>query len=143
MNALFGLLIVLCKVILIDFNWEHYSHLIYIMIKCRAKPEPIPTLEDPFYLVTCAGFAWYVPRTTKSQTFELGRTIWADKFWGIWGIFGQFIIVYFGTVSPCFLLINHYFCEKLSLYIKIPNIYLGLGFEFGPQRIWDLAIVCP
>jgi hypothetical protein len=29
----------------------------------------------------------------------------------------------------------------------IPNIYLGLGlgfeFEFGPQRIRDLAIVCP
>ena len=24
-----------------------------------------------------------------------------------------------------------------------PNIYLGLGFEFGPQRIRDLAIVCP
>ena len=29
--------------------------------------------------------------------------------------------------------------EKLSLYILIPNIYLGLGFEFGPQRICDLA----
>ena len=23
------------------------------------------------------------------------------------------------------------------------DIYLGLGFEFGPQRIWDLAIICP
>jgi hypothetical protein len=28
-------------------------------------------------------------------------------------------------------------------YIQIPNIYLGLGFEYGPQRIRDLAIVCP
>ena len=30
--------------------------------------------------------------------------------------------------------------KKLSLYIHIPNIYFGLGFEFGPQRIWDLAM---
>ena len=28
-------------------------------------------------------------------------------------------------------------------YIQIPNIYLGLEFEFGPQRIRDLDIVCP
>ena len=39
-----------------------------------------------------------------------------------------------------FLLFNHYFYKKLSLYIHIPNIYFGLGFEFGPQRIWDLAM---
>jgi hypothetical protein len=33
--------------------------------------------------------------------------------------------------------------KKLSLYIHIPNIYLVLGFEFGMQRIRDLAFVCP
>jgi hypothetical protein len=35
--------------------------------------------------------------------------------------------------------------KELSLYIHIPNTYLGLGFEFefGPQRIRDLAFVCP
>ena len=48
---------------------------------------------------------------------------------------------------PCFPLINHFFYKKVSLYMQIVNIYLGLGlgfeFEFGPQRIWDLAIVCP
>ena len=45
---------------------------------------------------------------------------------------------------PCFPLINHYFYNKLSLYIRIQKIYLGLGFEFefGPQRVRDLAIVC-
>ena len=32
-----------------------------------------------------------------------GQTIWADKFWGIWGTLGQFISTPFGTVSPCFL----------------------------------------
>ena len=40
---------------------------------------------------------------------------------------------------PCFPIINHYFYKKLSLYIHIPNIYLGLGFEFGLQRIRDLT----
>ena len=42
-------------------------------------------------------------------------------------------------MSPCFPLFNHYFYKKLSLYIQIQNIYLELGFEFGPQRIRDLA----
>ena len=32
-------------------------------------------------------------------TFGLGQTNWADKFWGIWRIFGQFISTHFGTVS--------------------------------------------
>jgi hypothetical protein len=39
-------------------------------------------------------------------------------------------------------MVHHYFYKKLSLYIQISNIYLGLGFEFGPQRNRDLAIVC-
>jgi hypothetical protein len=33
--------------------------------------------------------------------------------------------------------------KKISLYIHIPNIYLGLGFEFRLQRIRDLVFVCP
>jgi hypothetical protein len=51
----------------------------------------------------------------------------------------------FGTVSSLsmFSLINHYFYKKLSLYIEISNIYLGLGFEFGPPRIRNLAVVYP
>jgi hypothetical protein len=39
------------------------------------------------------------PFSSKSQTFGVGQTIWADKFLGIWGIFGQFISTHFGTVS--------------------------------------------
>ena len=35
------------------------------------------------------------------------------------------------------------FLQKLSLYTQIPNIYMGLGFEFGLEGIMDLAIVCP
>ena len=35
--------------------------------------------------------------------------------------------------------------EKVSFFIQISNIYLGLGFEFefGLQKIRDLAIVSP
>jgi hypothetical protein len=29
-----------------------------------------------------------------------GQANWADKFWGIWDIFRQFISTRFGTVSP-------------------------------------------
>ena len=36
----------------------------------------------------------------KSRTFGLGQTNWANKFLGIWGIFGQTISTHFGTVSP-------------------------------------------
>ena len=38
-----------------------------------------------------------------------------------------------------FSIIQPLFLQKLSLYIHIPIIYLG--FEFGPQRIRDLAVV--
>ena len=34
--------------------------------------------------------------SSKSQTFGLGQTILADKFWGIWGNFRRFIITHFG-----------------------------------------------
>ena len=40
------------------------------------------------------------------------------------------------VLCPCFSLFDHYFYKKISLYIPIPIIYLGLGFEFGPQRIY-------
>ena len=71
----------------------------------------------------------------KSQTFGLGQTNRAQHFLGIWGIFSRIISNHFG-----FPLFNHYFYKKLSLYIHITK-YL-LGFEFGPQRIRDLAFVC-
>jgi hypothetical protein len=67
---------------------------------------------------------------------------WADKFWGILGVLCRFISTHFSTVSSLSMFsINQPLF--LSLYIQIPNIFWGLGFEFGPQRIWDLAIVCP
>ena len=97
----------------------------------------------------------YKPRTTvpqwslvlsKPQTFKLGQRIWEDKFWGIWGIFGRFISTQFFTVSSLsmFFLNQVLFLQKkLALYIQIPNIHMGLGFEFELHRSRDLAIVCP
>ena len=83
----------------------------------------------------------------KSRTFGLEHTNWADKI----NKFGAFlaklsapILVQCTAVSPLsmFSIIQLLFLQK---YIHIANIYLGLGFEFefGPQRIRDLAFVCP
>jgi hypothetical protein len=73
----------------------------------------------------------------------LGRQFGQMSF----GAFGVFLanlsapILVLWVPCPCFLLINHYFYNILSLYMQIPNVYLGLGFEFGPHRISDLAIM--
>ena len=82
------------------------------------------------------------PFSRKYRTFGLGQTNWADKFWSIWGILSQ--TTYQHTVSSLsmFSIIQPLFVQKTkSLYIPHPK-YLGLGFEFGPQRIRDLAFVC-
>ena len=98
-------------------------------------------------------------RTTDAQwSLGLGQTISEDKFLGIWGIFGWFISTNFGTVSPLsmFSIIQPtIFLQRTRgtsivplqrtkpLYPnpKHPNTYLG--FEFGTQRIRNLAFVCP
>jgi hypothetical protein len=57
---------------------------------------------------------------SKSQTFGLRQTIWADKFWGILGIFGQFISIQFGIVSPLSMFSICFFNQILNkdLFIK-------------------------
>ena len=74
----------------------------------------------------------------KCQTFELRQTICADKFWGIRGMY--FCQHPFGYCES-FFTNQTLFLQKLSHYILISNIYLALGFEFGPQRIRDLKCV--
>ena len=90
---------------------------------------------------------------TPNETFVHQNS----KILGLCRQFGQINFEAFGVFSanlsapilvlwvpcPCFSLINRYFYKKLSLYIQIPNIDFGLGFKFVPQRIRDLAIVCP
>ena len=46
--------------------------------------------------------------SSEYQTFGLGQTIWADKFWGIWGIFGHFTLPadLFGVIG--------YFTSKMA-----------------------------
>ena len=79
------------------------------------------------------------------ELLGLGR-YFGLKFFEAFGVFSTGLsapILVLWVPCPCFPLFNHYFYKKLSLYIQLPNIYLGVGFEFGPQRIWDLALVCP
>ena len=65
------------------------------------------------------------------------------NFLGLARQFGQINFGAFGVSPLSMFSINQpLFLQKVSLYIQIPNIYLGLGFEFGLQRIRDLAIVC-
>ena len=89
------------------------------------------------------------------KLFGLGQTFWADKFWVICDILGGFTSTHFGTVKhlSMFSINQPLPLQKLRVYIKcvyikIPNIYMELGFEFqfefefGPQRIRTLAIMC-
>ena len=63
---------------------------------------------------------------------------WADNF-GIWGVFERFISTHFGTVSPFSM-----FSINQPLFLqKTKPLHTNPRFEFGPQRIRDLAIVCP
>ena len=65
----------------------------------------------------------------KSRTFGLGQTNWADKFWGIWGIFGQTISTHFGTVSPLsmFSIIQPLFLQKTKPLYPHPKYLFGIG----------------
>ena len=65
---------------------------------------------------------------SKSKTFGLGQTIWADKFWGIWGIFGWFINTHFGTVShlPMFSINQLLFLQKTKPSYPNSNYLSGI-----------------
>ena len=52
----------------------------------------------------------------KFRTFGLEQTNWADKFWGILGIFGQAISTHFGTVRPLSI-----FSITLPLFLQKPK----------------------
>ena len=67
--------------------------------------------------------------SSKSQTFRLGKTIWAFKFWDIWGYFGWFINTYFGTVSPLSMFSNNQplFLQKNKPLYPNPKYLFGIG----------------
>ena len=51
---------------------------------------------------------------------------WADKFWGIWGIFSQTISTHFGTLSPLSM-----FSINQPLFLQKKPLYLHLNYLFG------------
>jgi hypothetical protein len=62
------------------------------------------------------------------------------KLLGLGKQFGQINFWAFGGIYQH----PFWYCESLiGLDIQIQNNNLGSGFEFGPQRPWDLAIVFP
>jgi len=65
----------------------------------------------------------------KSRTFGLGQTNWANKFWGIWGIFGQTISTHFGTVNP----LSMFFYYSTIISTKKQLIFIW---------DWDLNLGC-
>ena len=70
--------------------------------------------------------------SAKSQTFGLGQTIWTDKIWGIWGIFGPFISNHFGNVSSLsmFSINQPLFLQETKALYSNPKFF-GIGI-----RIW-------
>jgi hypothetical protein len=65
----------------------------------------------------------------KSRKFGLGQINWADKFWGIWGIFGQTISTHLGTVRPLsmFSIIQPLFLQKTKPLYPHPKYLFGIG----------------
>ena len=63
------------------------------------------------------------------------------------GVFGVFSAKLSAPILvqwvPCFSIIQPLFLQKTKPYIHIPNIYLGLWFKFGLQRIRNVAFMCP
>ena len=67
------------------------------------------------------------PFFIEIRNFQAWQKIWAGKFWGIWGIFGQFISIHFGTGSPLsmFSIIQPLFQQRTK------PLYPNLKYLFG------------
>ena len=63
----------------------------------------------------------------KYRSFGLGQTNWADKFWGMWGIFGRTISIYFSTVSP----LSMFFHYSTTISTKNKLLYPHAKQLFG------------
>ena len=102
----------------------------------------LPIISDCVIDPTDSQWSLFFP---NFKLLGLGRLFGLVHF-GAFGVFSADLsapILVLWVPCPCYLLMNHYFYKKLSLYIQNPNIYFELGFDFGPQRFKDLPIVCP
>ena len=81
------------------------------------------------------------PRTTD---FWAWVDNFADKFWGIWGIFGQFIRTHFGTVSPLSIFsINQGLLELIRRNFSSPSINQPLFLQKNypnPKYLFGIGI---
>ena len=95
----------------------HIIEWLFFNLPAPMKPLIIPTTD------------YGRPILMKSQTFGLGQTNWADKFWDIWGIFGQTISTHFGTVSPLsmFSINQPLFLQKTKPLYPNPKYSFGIG----------------
>ena len=98
--------------------------------------------EILFRLYVCT-----MPRTTDaqrslfsmvSQTFGLKQTNWADKFWGIWGIFGWTI----STISPLSMgkWIWLFFLKKTLVFR--PNTYIYPKYTPNSHHTYVVGVLC-
>ena len=90
------------------------------------------TNREGFFLKIPNFWAWADKLGQKiSGHFGYFRSNYKDPFWYSESLVHVF---HYSTIIST---------KKLSLYIHILNIYLGLGFDFGSQRFRDLVFVCP
>ena len=70
---------------------------------------------------------------------------WTDNLGRyILGHFGYFWPIYQHPFWSMFTINQSLFLQKTKPLYANPKYLFGIGiFEFGPQRIWELAIVCP
>ena len=79
--------------------------------------------------------------SSKYQTIGLGQTIWADKFWSIWGIFGRFISPHFGTASPLsmFSINQPSFLQNTKPLYSNPKYLFGIGIWIWAAENWGFS----
>ena len=105
--------------------WVAFSVKAHVEINLVAFNQGLRTPNEAF-------FHW------NPKLLDLGRQIEQINY-GAFGVFSaELSAPMFGTVHYSTVIST----KILSLSIHISNIYLGLGFEFGPQRIRDLAFMC-
>ena len=83
-----------------------YFHFWYVTVESWSKTDRVFRQIEPskdLALHARTMDAQWSLLLSKSQTFGLGQTILADKFRGIWGIFGRLINTCFVTSSPLFM----------------------------------------
>jgi hypothetical protein len=75
----------------------------------------------------------------------LGQTNWADRFWGVWGIFSQTISTHFGSVSnlSMFSIIQPLFLQKTKPLYPHPKYLFGIGILIWTAKNLGFSLCVP